>query len=747
MISFRNRIFLFLTGGKYSGMQDEREIDGIIRLIVLNITYAIVALIILALGVTDMRRGFVDQGLLQIILGFLILSNLLLLRTEFPFIVGGHIVTSLYGVFCGMTLFTRNGTGGFDCVWIYSYPLMSIFALGLPRGLIPALGLFGVVCWSIFVSGATVVAYTLPAAAMICGVYIFVMALTVIYEVVRSIKDKWLASQDNYMNRVFASSPDVMLILDQDNCFLYCSDIFLRRIHAKNFEALRKRNCLEVFRSLGDTAQIDNLASEFRLAIDEKSPMVVERVIDLGGDGRNRNYEIHFTPMFNNSGLYQGAFIFLHDTTEISNAKQRAEAANAAKSNFLANMSHEIRTPLHAIIGMTAIAKNTPENIRRDYCLEKIEDASTHLLEVINDILDMSKIEADKFELSLTEFDVTRMLHRVAAVFELKVAEKKQTLTVTVGPDIPPRIISDELRLSQVITNLLANAVKFTPEGGSIAIALRRLHASAPRIPEKYLAAAFPDRVPSEAPGTETGDDGLETQGLWAAPPCTLEVRVTDTGIGIAPEQQAALFQPFQQVDGSISRKFGGTGLGLAISKRIVEMMNGTIRIESDTGKGAAFIFTIQVELPVELPAPLPAPSPEAPPAQLPADDFTGRRILLVEDVEINREIVTTILEPLGLVIEEVADGQIAYDTFSTNPEAYDLIFMDIHMPGMDGYESTRLIRALEHPRARTVPIIAMTANVFKEDVEKCLAAGMDGHLGKPIDFNEVMGLLRKYFC
>ena len=349
----------------------------------------------------------------------------------------------------------------------------------------------------------------------------------------------------------------------------------------------------------------------------------------------------------------------------------------------------------------------------------------------------MSKIEEGKFELSCTEFDFAVMAQRVANIFEFRLGEKNQRLTINQDPAIPPRIITDEQRLAQVIANLMGNAIKFTPDEGAITLDFRRL---------------------------ADDDPGF----------CTMEIRVTDTGIGISKEQQARLFQSFVQVDSSIARKYGGTGLGLAISRKIVEMMRGNIRIESEVGKGASFIFTIQAELPArkaavppagkaapEPPARAETALPEAPEAALAEsagtempeaaggetgeDDFSGKRILLAEDVEINREIVVTVLEPLGFSITEAEDGQHAFDAFSANPESFDLIFMDIHMPGVDGYQATRLIRAFDHPQAKTIPIIAMTANVFKEDVERCHAAGMNDHMGKPLDFDAVMAILRKY--
>jgi CheY-like chemotaxis protein len=391
--------------------------------------------------------------------------------------------------------------------------------------------------------------------------------------------------------------------------------------------------------------------------------------------------------------------------TEIIDAKERTEQASRAKSNFLSSMSHEIRTPLNAIIGMTAIAAGSPDPGRKDYCLDKISGASTHLLGIINDILDMSKIEEGKFELSQTEFDFSAMLQEVVDFFGFRFDEKKQQFSMNLDPLIPRRIITDKQRFAQIITNLLSNAIKFTPVEGKICLEVKLLDLS------------------EEA--------------------CTLELRVSDTGIGIAREEHGRLFQSFVQVDSSISRRFGGTGLGLVISKRIAEMMQGSIRIESELGRGSTFIVSVKANVPSRT-----AQAVEPEPGTIhkaAAADYSGKQILLAEDMEINREIVIALLADYKLKFIEAENGKEAFDKFAANPEQYDLIFMDIHMPGVDGYESTRLIRSIDHPCAKTVPIIAMTANVFKEDVEHCLAAGMSAHIGKPLDFNEVTAVLSKY--
>jgi len=375
--------------------------------------------------------------------------------------------------------------------------------------------------------------------------------------------------------------------------------------------------------------------------------------------------------------------------------------ASIAKSNFLANMSHEIRTPMNAIIGMTHIGESSVDIGKKDYAFGKIKAASSHLLGVINDILDLSKIEAGKFELCATEFYFEDMLQRVLTINTFRIEEKKQVLTIDTDGAIPKMLLCDEQRLVQVITNLLSNAVKFTPEGGSIKINARLLE---------------------------------ETGGV-----CTTRVNVTDSGIGISPEQQAKLFSSFQQAEVDTARKFGGTGLGLVISKNIVEMMSGKIWIESELGRGATFAFTFQASR-VEKKARVMETLTEDTGIK-----YDGCRILLAEDVEINREIVEALLEPTLIAIDCAEDGEQAVAMFIGAPDKYDLILMDVQMPKMDGYAATRAIRALNVPRAKTVPIIAMTANVFREDIERCLEAGMDAHIGKPIVFNEMIAILKEY--
>jgi CheY-like chemotaxis protein len=365
-------------------------------------------------------------------------------------------------------------------------------------------------------------------------------------------------------------------------------------------------------------------------------------------------------------------------------------------------MSHEMRTPLNAIIGMTAMAENVEDIEKKDYCLSKIETASTHLLGVINNVLDMSKIEANKLDLSPVNFSFVKMIREVTGIIIFRVNEKDQKLTIHTDENIPPFLVGDDQRLGQVITNLLSNATKFTPRGGEIILDCRLM-------------------------GRE---DGF----------CVIQIMVKDSGIGISTEQQMKLFSSFQQADSSTSRKFGGTGLGLAISKRIVEMMGGRIWVESEQDRGASFYFIVRLAEGLEEEGPSVKER-----GQEETDDFSGFSMLLAEDVEINQEIVVSLLEPTGITVDCAENGSLALKMFSAAPDKYGIIFMDIQMPEMDGYEATRCIRALDIPKAKSIPIIAMTANVFREDVERCLESGMNDHVGKPLDIEVMLQKLRDY--
>jgi len=413
---------------------------------------------------------------------------------------------------------------------------------------------------------------------------------------------------------------------------------------------------------------------------------------------------------------YNGEPALLECFTDISNLKKAeeqlrimsiAEKANQAKSDFLSRMSHEMRTPMNAIIGMTKIAEKTDDVSRLKYCLSTINTSSVHLLGIINDVLDMSKIEAGKFELEMLPMNIEKMIMKVSHIIIDNIEKKNQKLNINMAKDMEMDYIADDLRLSQVVTNLLSNAVKFTPENGKITLSVEK-----------------------------TGSK--ENSNI-------LRFSVTDTGIGMTEEQIARLFNAFEQADGSISRKFGGTGLGLAISKNIVEKMGGRIWVESEIGAGSSFIFEVVLErAAVQEGAAHESPEIKADTAvEIP--DLSGVKILLAEDMEINREIFISLLEETHIKIDIAVNGAIAVSKFRENPDKYDLIIMDVQMPEMDGYEATRTIRAMDTPKAKNIPIVAMTANAFKEDVDRCLAAGMNDHLAKPINEKIVLEKIVKY--
>ncbi len=412
----------------------------------------------------------------------------------------------------------------------------------------------------------------------------------------------------------------------------------------------------------------------------------------------------------NEKGDMLGVGSILNDITELKKtqaalveARDAAESSSRAKSVFLSNMSHEIRTPMNAIIGMTQIAMHTDDPEKMRDSLQKVRTSSEHLLGIINDILDLSKIESGKLELYNDDFSIATCIGDVAGIIAVKVEEKHQRLDVAVAPDIPPVLHGDANRLAQVVMNLLSNAVKFTGEGGHISLSAEKL---------------------------AEGDGQVR-----------LRVAVRDEGIGMSEEQQEKLFLPFEQTGASISAKYGGTGLGLAISKRLVEMMGGEISVDSAPGRGSLFAFTVQFA--VADGAAAESGAGEADTAQ--HTDFSGCRILVAEDLEINREVLAGLLEPTHVAIDMAADGAEAVAMFEKDPQRYSLIFMDLQMPVMDGYDATKAIRSSGLPRAGEIPIIAMTANAFAEDVKNSLDAGMDGHISKPLDADDVVRQMLHY--
>lgn len=518
------------------------------------------------------------------------------------------------------------------------------------------------------------------------------------------------ARLEKYMGLLLENCPTIILLFDRDGRLAYCTDAFLRLMGIPAAALVTGRRYQDVFSAVIDEASIQHMEKLRLLSMEHKATEAVETCVDFGQRGTARNYIMQFTPMLDETGSAEGAMAMFLDVTELLQAREEAVRASQAKSEFLSNMSHEMRTPMNAVIGMTKMGKAALDLERKNYCLDRIDESSNHLLNVINDILDMSKIEANRFELEAIDFDFERMLLRLGNVLGLRIEEKQQKFIVATEANVPRYMCGDEQRLMQVVSNLLSNATKFTPEAGTI-----------------HLKVALLE----------------EQQNI-----CTLHFEMSDTGIGISAEQQQILFTPFAQADNSIARKYGGTGLGLAISKRIVEMMGGSIWVDSALGSGSTFGFTVKVlrasgppaeKTTTELAAIRLASTTNT------ANCFAGSRILLAEDIAINREIVMALLEETGVAIECAEDGLLAFDMAKKYLTLYDLILMDIHMPGQDGYETTRKIRALAHPRAATIPILAMTANVFREDVERCLVAGMNGHIAKPLEQQDVLRKLRLY--
>ncbi|MBQ7198687.1 MAG: transporter substrate-binding domain-containing protein [Selenomonadaceae bacterium] len=388
---------------------------------------------------------------------------------------------------------------------------------------------------------------------------------------------------------------------------------------------------------------------------------------------------------------------------ELIAAKTRAEEGSKAKSQFLSNMSHDIRTPMNAIIGYINLAKN--KNITLDEVkdfLKKIETSSNHLLALINDVLEMSRIESGKMELEPIDTDLVTTLDEVRDMFATQMEGKEINFTVDTSQVKDSYVLCDKNRLNRVLLNLLSNAYKFTPKGGKISVKLLQIGDAVDKVAE-------------------------------------YELRVKDSGIGMTPEFAAKVFEAFEREKNSTVSGIQGTGLGMAITKSIVDMMGGNIEVITAPNQGTEFVINVKFTLSDNVPEKIAAQDNST------ADEinFEGMRLLLVDDIEVNREIATMILEMSGFIVDTAENGKEAVDKIAASKAGdYAVVLMDIQMPIMDGYAAARAIRELEDKDLAKIPIIAMTANAFSEDVQTAKDAGMDAHIAKPIDVNQMIETL-----
>jgi len=645
-----------------------------------------------------------------------------------------------------------------------------------------------------------------------------------IQNVIKQINDT-LDSMTLYLNSI----PESIFIMSRDLDTYFRNDLFINYFgNIPAMEFISKVLPQDTQNELNLKGRREYLTEQVSRILKQENNNITAWINDLC-------FSIIFKEIvLSNKMTENSVLIIAVDITSLMKEKENAQAAAKAKSDFLSRMSHEMRTPMNAIIGMAKISETTDDVPKLKHCLSTIGTSSWHLLGIINDVLDMSKIEAGKFELENVPMNIEKTLMNVCNIIIDNMEKKNLKFNVVLSKDLDLNYIGDDLRLAQVITNLLSNAVKFTPEGGKITLTVEK-----------------------------TG----QKENI-----STLRFSISDTGIGMTGEQINRLFNAFEQADGSVSRKFGGTGLGLVISKSIIEKMDGCIWVESEIGIGSTFSFEVNFEctfhqdtvifdgirpedirlLIVEndddvrehflsitesfgintdaaasvdetlalaeaavntgraydivfLAYEMPGTNgidfvnklgdkidkntviiittylewqqiekfalennitryiakPLFPSSVLDAindivgttlksldiktsvtenvPDLSDVRIILAEDVEINQEIFLALLEETRISVDIAENGLVAVEKFRENYDQYDLIIMDVQMPEMDGYQATRTIRALDIPKAKTIPIIAMTANVFKEDIDHCLESGMNDHLAKPIDEKSVI--------
>jgi signal transduction histidine kinase/DNA-binding NarL/FixJ family response regulator len=522
--------------------------------------------------------------------------------------------------------------------------------------------------------------------------------------------------QEKYMNMLLANSSNIIIMLDKQGCFAYCTNSFLQLANIENFGLIDGLHFTDVFERFLSIEFSKHASIIISRAYEEHETIDSEEVLNIAGTGEPRIYTTNTTAMFDSDMNVEGVMLLFHDITETLRAKDAAETANRAKSEFLASMSHEIRTPLNAVNGLAEIElrKDLPRETLSN--LEKIYSSGVTLLNIINDILDISKIESGRFELVPIDYDTPSVISDTVAMNIVRIGSKPITFSLCVTENLPNKLYGDELRVKQILNNLLSNAIKYTREG----------------------------TVELNIDCEVNGDN------VW------LICDIKDSGIGIAQENIDKLFSDYQQMDLISNRDIEGTGLGLSICKKLVEMMNGNITVQSEYGHGST--FSVKIMQTIVDSRPIGKENAE----NLQKFRFLENRsrkakdleyvpmpygkVLVVDDVITNLDVARGMMAPYGMIVHCVSSGRQAIELIRREEVIYDLVFMDHMMPEMDGIETVRIIREeIGTEYAKNVAIVALTANAIIGNEEMFLNNGFQGFLTKPIDVFRMDSILREW--